>query len=937
MAKNMTFKGLAIGSVVALGLTGMVSVPAQAAITDSTKVTLTADSGVGFNVTAVNGATFTVSSTVANSLRGAATTGLKWLVTDPSSALAATFDNDGNNTFANNENAGSVGSAAVDGSFIVDPADFTAELKLTMATATTANYSSTVTAWYDDNGNDVIDIDEYAASQVVNFYLPSSVSSSVVVTSPIIGDTAFEGYVVTSPMLNYAQAALPTVNTNWQGNAGDFAATVSRDSTNERFKFVADRTFDLAITDKAQRAVTTGVATVTAANTLAPGETISISGDIIVTGPLTVATAANGPYTVATASATDFTFDASATGVTAVADLVLTTARTASVRIVAGTYSAQPSVGSNKGTASAFAVGAAVADDGTASAVASSDVKVSGNATAAVAATVRPTVKSVSGQLQFVDVDDVALAAGKPVRLTVGITGATGVKLNGVTKTNGQTLDVVTTAGGVVDFTVTTTSGVATDVVVVTGVAEGVAGTSAAVTYTWTAVTNSFTDLNNSGSSAVRSIAVGGSYTFNFAVADNWAVAPTGDWRIKVAVTGNTVSETYPAMSNGRVSVTVSDAQISTGNVTVVATPQKKSVAGVWEANGANGAVPTAVTYTLIPVAQTGAAVSGAADNAGVLASSTATLVAGDTRTSQAVVTTSGGFTVTGAVTNATTGVARPGALVTVSGPSTILFYKGTEAAYGSISFHADATTGDYTFGAISNIAQKESVVTVSSQGGSKAVKLTFSPALATAGKTVTVDAPASAAPGSTLIVTVKLADKFGNAVRNNDGTNLEANNAVNVTYTGPGLIVGEITNKTDASGEIQFRVLLGQNDSGSAVVTATFQNNTAATTDDVAVTATVVIGTAGNVGALASWTKNLNDGTVKMYAKNIVGAGKVQFMLNGKEIAWVRATSAADSKLRTANGASYLVRTVDLVEGQKNVLEIYVDGVRTTRTAYTY
>jgi hypothetical protein len=85
------------------------------------------------------------------------------------------------------------------------------------------------------------------------------------------------------------------------------------------------------------------------------------------------------------------------------------------------------------------------------------------------------------------------------------------------------------------------------------------------------------------------------------------------------------------------------------------------------------------------------------------------------------------------------------------------------------------------------------------------------------------------------------------------------------------------------------------------------------------------------------TWTKNLGSGEVKMYAKNIVGAGKVQFMLNGEEIAWVRATSAADSKLRTANGASYLVRTVDLVEGQKNVLEIYVDGVRAWRAAYSY
>lgn len=85
------------------------------------------------------------------------------------------------------------------------------------------------------------------------------------------------------------------------------------------------------------------------------------------------------------------------------------------------------------------------------------------------------------------------------------------------------------------------------------------------------------------------------------------------------------------------------------------------------------------------------------------------------------------------------------------------------------------------------------------------------------------------------------------------------------------------------------------------------------------------------------TWTKNQNDGTVKMYAKNVVGAGKIQFMVNGKEIAWVRASSAADSKLRTANDAYYLVRTVYLVAGQKNILEIYIDGVRTSRTAYSF
>jgi hypothetical protein len=83
------------------------------------------------------------------------------------------------------------------------------------------------------------------------------------------------------------------------------------------------------------------------------------------------------------------------------------------------------------------------------------------------------------------------------------------------------------------------------------------------------------------------------------------------------------------------------------------------------------------------------------------------------------------------------------------------------------------------------------------------------------------------------------------------------------------------------------------------------------------------------------SFTKRISEVEVKFYAKNIVGAGKVQFFLNGEEIAWVRASSADDPKLRNANGSAYLVRTVKLTQGQKNVLEINVDGVRVKRAAY--
>ena len=84
-------------------------------------------------------------------------------------------------------------------------------------------------------------------------------------------------------------------------------------------------------------------------------------------------------------------------------------------------------------------------------------------------------------------------------------------------------------------------------------------------------------------------------------------------------------------------------------------------------------------------------------------------------------------------------------------------------------------------------------------------------------------------------------------------------------------------------------------------------------------------------------WTKKLSDSRAKIYAKDVVGAGKVQIFFNGKEIAWVNATSADDPKLRTANDAQYLVRTVYLVEGQKNVLEVHLDGIRIRRTAYGY
>ena len=82
-------------------------------------------------------------------------------------------------------------------------------------------------------------------------------------------------------------------------------------------------------------------------------------------------------------------------------------------------------------------------------------------------------------------------------------------------------------------------------------------------------------------------------------------------------------------------------------------------------------------------------------------------------------------------------------------------------------------------------------------------------------------------------------------------------------------------------------------------------------------------------------WTKKVSNSQVKIYFKNPIGVGKLQFYVNGREIAWIRATDESDPKLRVTNIASYMVRTVRLVPGQKNALEIYLDGERIWRAAY--
>ena len=462
---------------------------------------------------------------------------------------------------------------------------------------------------------------------------------------------------------------------------------------------------------------------------------------------------------------------------------------------------------------------------------------------------------------------------------------------------------------------------------------------------------------------------------FDFEVRDQYGAIPANVYDARaVWVSSNqgllaadastAASSVYIPVTSGAASLTVTDNGTGTGANVYTITVEERAVGGGYAASsdilrstetGASSAftinvvanaTPGAITATGFTKQATGTYAGkwtmsnvekalalttfGAYDTNKVLGTAPTGLVAGEKHVVAGTVTT--------AATASAAAVAIVGVPVTISGAGLQFVYTdaNSKAIYsvGSATVPSGAS-GAWSVDVYSNTAGTQTLTVTTGSVTETLLLNDYANAAATTGSSVVVSMASSTAAGTTVAVVATITDKYGNPV--------EVSNSGDVafSYSGPGFTFpSTLPLITDANGQAKFNVILGSNDTGTGTVTFSYDKDSSGdftSTGDFVVAKSFTIGTAGNVGALASWTKNLNNGSVKMYAKNIVLAGKVQLMLNGKEIAWVRATSAADSKLRTANGASYLVRTIDLVEGQKNVLEIYVDGVRTTRNAYTY
>ena len=777
--------------------------------------------------------------------------------------------------------------------------------------ASTATVSVDVTAWVDDNGDGDIDSTEYASPvRTVSWVKASTVVPTVTWSPVVVGDATTTATVTLSPTINFDQepASSFEVDVNRQGSSatktsGSSPVTESWSTADEEWTVVAT----LTETDRST-VVWTGLKTPVVTpitNGSSPskithfaqsGTTVTFTTDashnLSVNDEITVTTFLASAASAKVTAATDLTFSYTTTATAATTAKAAISTNAPSVALnkfgfaTAGDYKATVKLGGTPaqiGATSVISAGtqvtAGVKNVATVTSDVSSGFKVRAGTVAAVQVT--STVTNSAG---------VAVGAGIPVSIAASETSTGIVTVNGTTVTTSKTINTTTDANGQVVISVTNSSGLANQTVVLAVSSQGFSDTD---TLTWEAASYSLTDLNDNASTAVlhRSVAASGEVAFNLRLADQWGAAPAGDFRIKAVGSGTRYDfTTYAAMSNGSLNWTLTDSPVSASTMTgtVTYSVQQKTVAGSWVVPGGTApeiALASAVTeihadaITVNVRGTNGTTVSLNADAVSgadlSVASTVKALVAADTRDAGVAAndvsleTSDVTATITGTIKDKFTGVAQPGSVVTLSGNAAILFSNGVEEAFGSISVVASAS-GTFTVDAFSNAGLTDSVVTVTSNGASSTVKLTFTGAGADSGTTFTITAPASAMPGTTFQVKGKLADKYGNGVT-------VASPDIKVTYTGPGLVVGTLPTATDAFGEFVFSVLLGSNDSGSAVITASYDQGsdddftgTAAGDLDIVVTKTVV------VGASADADKKVNAGSFKgyvaLYAKGYAG-----------------------------------------------------------------
>jgi hypothetical protein len=196
-----------------------------------------------------------------------------------------------------------------------------------------------------------------------------------------------------------------------------------------------------------------------------------------------------------------------------------------------------------------------------------------------------------------------------------------------------------------------------------------------------------------------------------------------------------------------------------------------------------------------------------------------------------AVATNGSRFTVAGVVSSVASATHNSGTIVgakvTISKTGT-LFNDPATGVWALDSITVETTTGGaFTAYAYSHVAGDQ-VVSIASGAAVASVKYTVAAPLAAAGAKVIVTAPDTARPGTTITVSAKVVDKFGNTVGD-----VATGSGTNPTYslTVAGIGAGFTHTSLTAGTETNY-ITLGASDIGTLTVTGSWDVDGTATTN---------------------------------------------------------------------------------------------------------
>jgi hypothetical protein len=849
-------------------------------------------------------------------------------------------------------------------------------LRVAVSAAVTTSQTPTITAWVDSNDNGVIDTTEYVSDlTTVQFMKVSDITAQATLVPPKLGDDAVKAQITTVPVLNGAQLAATTPVRAAFTRAGSDSVALSGSATQAAVTGVwtASVTTDVGTNvdewDSSAKTVASGawnqltdavvaagngvidrvtvvvadkVATVTTFdNGVTPTDAVShnlLPGDkvtFVSTANNASANLASKEFTVTSVpSLSTFTF------ATTLADgtyndssddtendyTVTTWGSNVSIqdRVYSGDYSAQAALyltGSTwdlSGTASVFGTLAATSADVYFQTAGSATVQGRNiNTGTDEEIKVKAGTASVAVTLRIVDKDGASVGAGRSVLVDpTADGGSTNLAINGVDADRNIAQTLVTDANGQIALTVTDTLGANGTFVTIDATPEGVAAAISTVKIIWATQAYGLVDLNTTNDTLVtssRTLQEKSSYVLSLMIADQWFQTPAdGDYQL--VVTGEGVTSGILAFTAGRASVTVTDAGVKTAYDSVLQL-QKKNTLGTYANSGSVITIDNNVVKTpAFLLNANGQNLNGgtAADLSDAVAK--VALVELDKRLSGASTPLyANDVVISGKAVRAGANTGLDMALVTISGPSNILFENEFVAKRGSLTFRT-AADGTFTVMAYSTTAQTDSVITLTVGSVSTSTKVTFTGIGVGEGTSLVVTMPAAVKPASTFQVKAKLSDAFGNGVVAADGR-------VKVTYTGAGIVFGTLPTSTDANGELMFSVLLGSNDTGSVNVTVSYDQNgdkDYVDAKDLVTAGTTAITASGKLAASSDTIVNVGtfSGKLVVYALNAAGS-EVSYKIAGK---WVTQVVTSDLLQRYDRVVGATGKTIKV--------DIYVDGV---------